>query len=131
MMSELAYVLSHGDEAVTDAVVRTLERDGWTVVQSSADPYQAVNGVVYIPGLWRTTPVRMSIPRRRCWTSWSRCGRGFRRRRMAAPGWRRSAVAPGLAGRAAHVRLPRRPHWWRWCEALRSRTARPASRSTV
>ena len=26
MMSELAYVLSHGDEAVTDAVVRTLER---------------------------------------------------------------------------------------------------------
>jgi len=51
MMNELAYVLSHGDEAVTDAVVRTLERDGWTVVQSSADPYQAVNGVVYIPGL--------------------------------------------------------------------------------
>ena len=38
MMSELAYVLSHGDEAVTDAVVRTLERDGWTVVQSSARP---------------------------------------------------------------------------------------------
>ena len=55
MMSELAYVLSHGDEAVTDAVVRTLERDGWTVVQSSADPDQAVNGVVYIPGLLEDT----------------------------------------------------------------------------
>ena len=32
-MGKLAYVLSHGDEAVTNAVVRTLEHDGWTVLQ--------------------------------------------------------------------------------------------------
>ena len=68
---------------MTDAVVRTLERDGWTVVQSSADPYQAVNGVVYIPGLLEDTAGAHVDPARRCWTSWSRCGRGFRRRRMA------------------------------------------------
>ena len=30
-MSALAYVLWHGDDAVTDAVVRSLERDGWRV----------------------------------------------------------------------------------------------------
>ena len=50
-MSELAYVLSHGDEAVTAAVVRTQQSDGWTVVQGSDQPEQAVNGVVYVPGL--------------------------------------------------------------------------------
>jgi NAD(P)-dependent dehydrogenase (short-subunit alcohol dehydrogenase family) len=30
-MSEFAYVLWHGDDAVTDAVVRSLEQDGWRV----------------------------------------------------------------------------------------------------
>jgi NAD(P)-dependent dehydrogenase (short-subunit alcohol dehydrogenase family) len=54
-MSELAYVLSHGDEAVTDAVVRTLEHDGWTVVQGDTQPGQAVHGVVYVPGLLEDT----------------------------------------------------------------------------
>jgi NAD(P)-dependent dehydrogenase (short-subunit alcohol dehydrogenase family) len=54
-MSELAYVLSHGDEAVTDAVVRTLERDGWTVVHGSTEPLQGVDGVVYVPGLLAET----------------------------------------------------------------------------
>jgi NAD(P)-dependent dehydrogenase (short-subunit alcohol dehydrogenase family) len=50
-MSELAYVLSHGDEAVTDAVVRTLERQCWTVLRDNGEPDQAVDGVVYVPGL--------------------------------------------------------------------------------
>jgi NAD(P)-dependent dehydrogenase (short-subunit alcohol dehydrogenase family) len=54
-MSELAYVLSHGDEAVTDAVVRTLEHDGWTVVQGDTQPGQPVHGVVYVPGLLEDT----------------------------------------------------------------------------
>ena len=54
-MSELAYVLSHGDEAVTDAVVRTLERDGWRWSCAMVTPNRLsvgpVTGVVYIPGL--------------------------------------------------------------------------------
>jgi NAD(P)-dependent dehydrogenase (short-subunit alcohol dehydrogenase family) len=54
-MTELAYVVSHGDEAVTEAVVRTLERDGWTVMQGNAQPNQAVDAVVYVPGLLEDT----------------------------------------------------------------------------
>jgi hypothetical protein len=54
-----ALVLSHGDEAVTAAVVRTLEQDGWTVVVSHGDGAAAatmvrdlpLDGVVYVPGL--------------------------------------------------------------------------------
>jgi Enoyl-(Acyl carrier protein) reductase len=54
-----ALVLSHGDEAVTAAVVRTLEQDGWTVVLSHGDAAAAatvvrdlpLDGVVYVPGL--------------------------------------------------------------------------------
>jgi NAD(P)-dependent dehydrogenase (short-subunit alcohol dehydrogenase family) len=54
-MSKLAVVVSHGDEAVTDAVVRTLEGEGWTVMQGGAEPGRAVDGVVYIPGLLEDT----------------------------------------------------------------------------
>ena len=54
-----ALVLSHGDEAVTAAVVRTLEQDGWTAVLSHGDAAAAatmvrdlpLDGVVYVPGL--------------------------------------------------------------------------------
>ena len=51
-----ALVLSHGDDAATTAVVRTLEGDGWTVVltdRRAADsvPALPLHGVVYIPGL--------------------------------------------------------------------------------
>ncbi|MBS1696059.1 MAG: SDR family oxidoreductase [Actinobacteria bacterium] len=55
------FVLSHGDAAVTDAVVRTLEADGWGVVlergqaDAAADAlpemHRPVHGVVYVPGL--------------------------------------------------------------------------------
>jgi hypothetical protein len=54
-MSERAYVVSHGDDAVTEAVVRTLERDGWIVHQGSGEPDDVVHGVVYIPGLLMET----------------------------------------------------------------------------
>jgi hypothetical protein len=60
-MSELAYVLSHGDEAVTDAVVRALEADGWRVVVVRGDTEVVtehdapVGGVVYVPGLLADT----------------------------------------------------------------------------
>jgi enoyl-ACP reductase-like protein len=54
-MGKLAYVLSHGDEAVTDAVVRTLEHDGWTVLHDGDEIGDAVDGVVYIPGLLTAT----------------------------------------------------------------------------
>src|SRR4029077_6458164 len=56
-MSELAYVLSHGDDAVTEAVVRSLERCGWRlgVRHGDADVPRVtvgpVTGVVYLPGL--------------------------------------------------------------------------------
>jgi NAD(P)-dependent dehydrogenase (short-subunit alcohol dehydrogenase family) len=60
-MSELAYVVSHGDEAVTEAVVRTLERDGW-MVQQGGEAAQAVHGVVYIPGLLTETAGTPSDP---------------------------------------------------------------------
>ncbi|HET7665243.1 MAG TPA: SDR family oxidoreductase [Mycobacterium sp.] len=56
-MSELAYVLSHGDDAVTEALVRALEQEGWRLVvrHGAADvpPVTAgpVTGVVYVPGL--------------------------------------------------------------------------------
>jgi NAD(P)-dependent dehydrogenase (short-subunit alcohol dehydrogenase family) len=56
-MSELAYVLSHGDDAVTEAVVRSLERCGWRLVVLHGDAdvppvtVGPVTGVVYIPGL--------------------------------------------------------------------------------
>src|SRR5262245_49368063 len=56
-MSELAYVLSHGDDAVTDAVVRSLEQSGWRLVVRHGDADEPpvtvgpVTGVVYIPGL--------------------------------------------------------------------------------
>src|SRR6478609_1414070 len=123
-MNELAYVVSHGDEAVTDAVVRTLERDGWTVVQSSTDPYQAVNGVVYIPGLLEDNAVAHVDPA----TALLDLVESLRSRFPSATdgGARVAAV-----GSRDWLGWPRRPHWWRWCEAVRSRTARPASRSTV
>ncbi len=56
-MSARALVLSHGDEAVTDAVVAILERDGWSVTLRHGDAAdvvpsdQALDGVVYVPGL--------------------------------------------------------------------------------
>lgn len=56
-----ALVLSHGDEAVTSAVVRILEEDGWQVTRTGGeagaavatltDRDQRVDGVVYVPGL--------------------------------------------------------------------------------
>jgi hypothetical protein len=56
-----ALVLSHGDETVTGAVVRTLERDGWQVTLARGAATSAasalgktglaVDGVVYVPGL--------------------------------------------------------------------------------
>jgi hypothetical protein len=49
-----AFVLSHGDDAVTTAVVRTLEQQGWTVHLGRDAPsadQRPVNGVVYVPGL--------------------------------------------------------------------------------
>lgn len=55
--SRTALVLSHGDEAATDAVVRTLEHDGWHIVLTDCeaavipDPGCTVHGVVYLPGL--------------------------------------------------------------------------------
>jgi NAD(P)-dependent dehydrogenase (short-subunit alcohol dehydrogenase family) len=56
-MSELAYVLSHGDDAVTEAVVRSLEQDGWRLFVRHGDAHVPpvavgpVTGVVYVPGL--------------------------------------------------------------------------------
>lgn len=55
-MSELAYVLWHGDDAVTDAVVRSLEQDGWRVAVGRDSKAlnvgeEPVTGVVYVPGL--------------------------------------------------------------------------------
>jgi hypothetical protein len=35
--------------------VRTLEHDGWTVVQGDTQPGQPVHGVVYVPGLLEDT----------------------------------------------------------------------------
>jgi len=61
-MSKLAYVVSDGDEVVTESVVRTLERDGWTVQQGSGEPDRAVHGVVYIPGLLTETAGIQSDP---------------------------------------------------------------------
>lgn len=52
-----AFVLSQGDATVTDAVVRTLDHDGWHVVLTTGeaaaitDPGLTVHGVVYLPGL--------------------------------------------------------------------------------
>lgn len=52
-----ALVLSHGDDAATDAVVRTLEHDGWRVILTDCeaaaitDPGRTVHGVVYLAGL--------------------------------------------------------------------------------
>jgi NAD(P)-dependent dehydrogenase (short-subunit alcohol dehydrogenase family) len=54
-MSELACVVSYGDDAVTEAVVAALERDGWTVVQRLTEHDSPVRGVVYIPGLLADT----------------------------------------------------------------------------
>jgi NAD(P)-dependent dehydrogenase (short-subunit alcohol dehydrogenase family) len=56
-MGELAYVLSHGDDAVTEAAVRSLEQGGWRLVVRHGDAdvppvtVGPVTGVVYIPGL--------------------------------------------------------------------------------
>ena len=56
-MSELAYVLSHGDDAITEAVVRSMEQGGWRLVVRHGDAdvppvtVGPVTGVVYIPGL--------------------------------------------------------------------------------
>ncbi|WP_049746315.1 SDR family oxidoreductase [Mycolicibacterium goodii] len=48
-----ALVLSQGDDAATDAVLRTLEHDGWRVIRTAqiTDPGCTVHGVVYLPGL--------------------------------------------------------------------------------
>ena len=58
-MSELAYVLSHGDEVVTDAVVRALENEGWRVLVRRDTALTGhdgpVGGVVYVPGLLADT----------------------------------------------------------------------------
>jgi NAD(P)-dependent dehydrogenase (short-subunit alcohol dehydrogenase family) len=54
-MREVAYVVSRGDDAVTEAVQRTLEGDAWTVVQGGPRPDQPVRGVVYVPGLLSDT----------------------------------------------------------------------------
>jgi hypothetical protein len=56
-MSGLAYVLSHGDDAVTEAAVRSMEQGGWRLVVRHGDvdvppvTVGPVTGVVYIPGL--------------------------------------------------------------------------------
>lgn len=54
--NKLALVLSHGDDAVTAAVVNILEQDHWTVLLSHGRAADAVSdvpihGVVYVPGL--------------------------------------------------------------------------------
>lgn len=56
-----AFILSHGDESATAAVMRTLEQDGWHVIHTSGDAAavtevitesgRTVTGVVYVPGL--------------------------------------------------------------------------------
>jgi Enoyl-(Acyl carrier protein) reductase len=59
--AERALVLSHGDEAVTAAVVRTLKQDGWHVIltrgeapaaaEALSEQDRPVHGLVYLPGL--------------------------------------------------------------------------------
>jgi Enoyl-(Acyl carrier protein) reductase len=56
MTKRRAVVLSHGDDAVTAAVVDALRQDGWTTVvhrgaASACSEPQPVHGVVYVPGL--------------------------------------------------------------------------------
>jgi NAD(P)-dependent dehydrogenase (short-subunit alcohol dehydrogenase family) len=58
--SRTALVLSHGDDAATAAVVRTLQDGGWRVIHTNGaapiaealtEPGLTVHGVAYLPGL--------------------------------------------------------------------------------
>ena len=116
-MSGLAYVLSHGDDAVTEAAVRSMEQGGWRLVVRHGDAdvppvtVGPVTGVVYIPGLLAEGEGIKPDPVVALMDWLTPCGRTCHPQRMAAPGWWRSAVVTGWGGQAGPALRPRLLDW--------------------
>ncbi len=92
-----ALVVSHGDQEITDAVLRSLEHDGWVVTLTQGDAasvetalptdMRPLHALVYVPGLLAQPVNDRSITETSYSRLSSRCGHASRAETRAARAW--------------------------------------------